>query len=61
MINYVNSMSALTGTSLWQIPYRDSIVLSMALVGVVCLVAAVALVAKADEEAELIAIRVEED
>ncbi len=61
MTNYVTSMSALSGTTLWQIPHRESIVVSMALVGLACLFVAMAMLAKAQNEGQLLALRIDEE
>ncbi len=50
MAHYVNSLNALSGCCSF-IPGRDSFCLSMALVGVICLAAAMALVLRSEEEA----------
>lgn len=56
MNQYVAQMNALTGTSLWHIPHRQDIVLSLAGLGFLCLVIAAAVLLR--PEGELIPLRV---
>lgn len=49
MAHYVDSLNALNGFCCGYIPGRESICLSLALVGIICLAAAMAIVLRSEE------------
>lgn len=59
MAHYVNGLSALSGCCGY-IPGRDSVCLSLALVGILCLAAAMAIVLRSQEEAVASPVRIDE-
>ena len=59
MAHYVGSINTLAACCSY-IPGRDSFCLSMALVGVLCLAAAMALVFRYEDEAVLVPIRLDD-
>ncbi len=60
MNSYVQSMSMLAGTSLWQMPHRDEIVYAAAAAGTLCLLIALALGMRAWGRGHHLAIRAED-
>lgn len=59
MAHYVSSLNSLATCSSF-VPGRDSFCLSMALVGIVCLAAAMAIVYRAEGEAVAVPLRLDE-